>query len=103
MHKTGQLSEEGLMSPYHTNRKISSQDNQINIIAQLLEGVTEDACSDFHKEFIYGVEMEMWRKERVKKISVFMDPNLPNLVWFSSMTKAFLLDMTYTDIDRCNF
>lgn len=47
--------------------------------------------------------MEMWRKERIKKVAVFLDPNLPNLVWFSTMTKAFLLDMTYSDIDRCNF
>ena len=103
MHRTGQLSEEELLSPYRTNRNASSEDKQINIIAELLEGVAEDACLDFHQAFVYGVEMEMWRKEKIKKISVFLDPNMPNLVWFSTMTKAFLLDMPYTDIDRCNF
>lgn len=92
------------MEPFSTNKNIkSSQENTLmGMINDVLLGVDEGSALQFQKEFAYGVGMEMWRKDSLKSIMVFIDANLPNLVWFSSKTKAFLFDMTYTDIDRCD-
>jgi hypothetical protein len=47
--------------------------------------------------------MQIWRKDNLKPVMVFIDQNVPNLVWFSSTTKAYLFDMAFTDIDICDF
>lgn len=68
----------------------------------MLSGVDESSALQFQGVFAYGVQMQMWRKDNLKPIVAFIDQHLPNLVWFSSKTKAYLFDMTYTDIDRCD-
>jgi hypothetical protein len=55
---------------------------------------------DFHRAFIYGSSLEIWRKGRIKTAEVFIDPFIPSLLWISSKTKAFLFDLTYTTVDR---
>jgi len=47
--------------------------------------------------------MEIWRKGRIKPVIIFIDSNRPNFIWISSKTKAFLFDLTYTTVSRCNY
>ena len=50
--------------------------------------------------FVFGKELRLWRKGRIKIAQVFVDPFLPSLLWISSQTKAFLFDLTYTTVER---
>jgi hypothetical protein len=47
--------------------------------------------------------MEIWRKGRAKSVQVFIDQSIPNLLWISSKTKAFLFDLTYTTVNRFDY
>lgn len=42
--------------------------------------------------------MSIWRKGRLKEVMVFTDQHIPNLLWVSSKTKAFLFDLCYTTL-----
>ena len=39
--------------------------------------------------------MKIYRKGRIKEVTVFLDQYVPTLMWISSKTKSFLVDMVY--------
>jgi hypothetical protein len=47
--------------------------------------------------------MEIWRKNKIKKVYVYIDQNIESLLWISTKTKAFLFDLTYTTLHRSDF
>lgn len=42
--------------------------------------------------------MKIFRKGNVKNVTVFLDQNFRTLLWISTQTKSFLMDLTYTTI-----
>lgn len=70
----------------------SENDKRIQNDSQIAE--------EFYRTFMFGLSMSIWRKGRVKKVEVFIDPYLSSLLWISSKTKAFLFDLTYTTVER---
>lgn len=35
---------------------------------------------------------------KLKKVNIFLDPNLENLLWISKKGKAFVIDLAYSKI-----
>ena len=44
--------------------------------------------------------MKIYRKGNIKSTIVFLDQHFPTLLWISSQTKAFLIDLVYVVIRR---
>ena len=44
--------------------------------------------------------MKIYRKGRIKPVIVFLDQHFPTLLWISSQTKAFLVDLSYVCLRR---
>lgn len=40
--------------------------------------------------------MDMFYKNKVKKILAYLDNRRPNLLWISSKTKAFVIDLYFS-------
>jgi hypothetical protein len=93
------ISEEIQSKP---SRLISSdmriQDLGIGLIAHLFDTTDHAAEREFIKMFLFGVPMQIYRKGRVKNATVFLDPYIPTLMWISSKTKAFLIDLGYVTL-----
>ena len=99
--------EEGmLMEAYKTNSK-AKKDRQekegIGFMGQLFNATSGSVVDEFYDEFTFGKTMMIWRKGRPKTVIMFIDQNLPNLLWATSPTKAFLFDLTHTTLDRCDY
>ena len=95
-----------LLEAYRTNtdkKKEATEQSGMQLFTKLFNASSQSVVDDFEDTFTFGREMSIWRKGRMKKVVMFLDQNLPNLMWATSPTKAFLFDLTHTTIDRCDF
>jgi len=42
--------------------------------------------------------MQIYRKGKVKDVTIFLDQNFPTLLWVATKSKAFLVDLTYIEL-----
>lgn len=42
--------------------------------------------------------MKIWRKGKMKDVVVYTDSKMPNYLWITTKTKAFLFDLSYTSL-----
>lgn len=69
-----------------------------DLIVDLFQANDNKAQTEFRNKFIFGVKMNIYRKGKIKNITVFLDQNFPTLLWIATKSKAFLMDLTYTTI-----
>jgi hypothetical protein len=104
-----QRSQRGEVDEYRSTRanarQTSAKENLfgMNLVQEVLKATSQEIFERFQNEFAYGVDMDIWRKGRIKRVVVFMDPNFPSLLWISSKTKSFLFDLTFTTISRSDY
>lgn len=54
------------------------------------------ATKEFQRVFIYGEKMRLMHKGKPKEMFIYLDNKSETLLWISSKTKAFLLDLYFT-------
>ena len=52
----------------------------------------------FQNIFLYGRKMKIYNKGKIKEMDVYLDNQREKLLWFSTKTKAFLIDLFFTSI-----
>jgi hypothetical protein len=55
--------------------------------------------NSFHDIFLYGQEMFILHKDRPKKMNVYLDHKRDKLIWISSQTKAFIIDLYFANVN----
>jgi hypothetical protein len=88
-----------LLEEYRTARKVSNElafdDLSYKFVCDLAHTVDHKSEREFINKFIFGVRMKIFRKGKIKEITAFLDQFIPTLLWISTKSKAFLLDLNY--------
>ena len=71
---------------------------RMDLIVDLFEANDVTAEIQFTKKYIHGVKMQIYRKGKVKDVTIFLDQNFPTLLWVATKSKAFLVDLTYIEL-----
>lgn len=56
------------------------------------------AKAQFYNIFLYGIKMKIYNKGKIKEMDVYLDNQRDKFLWFSTKTKAFLIDLFFTSI-----
>ena len=54
--------------------------------------------AEFQGIFLYGRKMRVYKNEKRKEMDVYLDNLKENILWFSTKTKAFLVDLYFANI-----
>jgi len=74
-----------------------------NILDNVINASRTDIATEFHKKFVYGCSLIIWRKGRKKECVFFIDQFCPSFIWVSTTSKAFLFDLCFTTIQRFDY
>jgi hypothetical protein len=88
------------LADLYASKKGSSVSEHLGLVSELVRAAEADMARQFQRKFMFGHELQVWRRGRKKKCVFFVDQQVPSFVWASTTSKAFLFDLAFTTIQR---